>query len=124
MENNTNNNNNETTPTPSKTKDAPNKQSTSQDDSPKSTHSPKKDPQTNISTLKDLIVDNYVLLNPIGKGAFGEIFLSFNLRDNPEVAIKKELRRPNKPAQLRTEAKVYTTLLKINKASSNIVLNS
>ena len=114
MENNTTNNNNETTPTPSKTKDAPNKQSTSQDDSPKTTPSPKKDPQTNISTLKDLIVDNYVLLNPIGKGAFGEIFLSFNLRDNTEVAIKKELRRPNKPAQLRTEAKVYTTLLKIN----------
>ena len=65
----------------------------------------------NISN--DIIAGNYVLLNQIGKGAFGEIFLSFNLRDNVEVAVKKEIKRPNKPAQLKTEAKVYQTLLNI-----------
>ena len=62
----------------------------------------------------DLIVNNFVLLNKIGRGAFGEIFLSFNLRDNIEVAIKKEIRRANKNVQLKTEAKVYQSLLNIS----------
>ena len=75
----------------------------------------KKTPGSTPGSLStDIIAGNYVLLNQIGKGAFGEIFLSFNLRDNVEVAIKKELRRPNKPAQLKTEAKVYQSLLNIS----------
>ena len=62
----------------------------------------------------DLILNNYVLLNLVGKGAFGEIFLSFNLRDNIEVAVKKEQKRTGKASQLRTESKVYQSLLNIN----------
>ena len=62
----------------------------------------------------DLIVNNFVLLNQIGHGAFGEIFLSFNLRDNIEVAVKRELKRIGKSVQLKTEAKVYQSLLNIS----------
>jgi hypothetical protein len=40
--------------------------------------------------LKDVIANNYVILNLIGAGSFGKIYLSFNLRDNIEVVIKKE----------------------------------
>ena len=40
--------------------------------------------------LKDVIANNYVILHLIGAGSFGKIYLSFNLRDNIEVVIKKE----------------------------------
>ena len=40
--------------------------------------------------MKDLIAENFVILTKIGKGAFGEISLSYNLRENIEVAIKQE----------------------------------
>ena len=63
--------------------------------------------------IKDLIAENFVMLTLIGKGAFGQILLSFNMRENIEVAIKKELKRPQKAPQLRTEAKIYQTLLSI-----------
>ena len=62
----------------------------------------------------DLIVNNYVLINQIGRGAFGEIFLSFNLRDNIEVAVKREQKRIGKSVQLKIEAKVYQSLLNIS----------
>ena len=67
--------------------------------------------------IKDLIAENFVLLTEIGHGAFGQIYLSFNMRDNIEVAVKKEMKKPQKIPQLRTEAKIYQTLL-------NIPLNS
>ena len=38
----------------------------------------KKTPNGNATLSNDIIAGNYVLLNQIGKGAFGEIFLSFN----------------------------------------------
>ena len=63
--------------------------------------------------MKDLVAENFVLLTEIGKGAFGHIYLSYDVRDNIEVAIKKELKRQNKAPQLRTEAKVYQSLLNI-----------
>ena len=63
--------------------------------------------------IKDLIAENFVMLTLIGKGAFGQILLSFNMRDNIEVAIKKEMKRPQKAPQLRTEAKIYQSLLSI-----------
>lgn len=63
--------------------------------------------------MKDLIAENFVLLTEIGKGAFGVIYLSYDLRDDVEVALKKELKRPGKSSQLRTEAKVYQSLLNI-----------
>ena len=60
-----------------------------------------------------LIVNNFVSITEIGHGAFGQIFLSFNIRDNIEVAIKKEYKAPQKIPQLQTEAKIYQTLLNI-----------
>ena len=63
--------------------------------------------------MKDLVAENFVLLTEIGKGAFGKIILTYNMRDDVEVALKKEQKRPNKPSQLRTEAKVYQSLLNI-----------
>ena len=78
------------------TEPTPNKPSTPDDTSKETPGAP--------ST--DLIVNNFVLLNQIGRGAFGEIFLSFNLRDNIEVAVKRELKRIGKSVQLKVEAKV------------------
>ena len=67
----------------------------------------------NHDIMKDLIAENFVILTLIGKGAFGQIYLSYNIRENIEVAIKKEIKRPQKAAQLRTEAKLYQSLLNI-----------
>ena len=64
--------------------------------------------------IKDLIAENFVMLTLIGKGAFGQIFLSYNMRDNVEVSIKKEIKKPQKTPQLKTEAKIYQTLLNIS----------
>ena len=64
--------------------------------------------------LKDLIAENFVLLHLIGKGSFGQIYISYNMRDNIAVSIKKEIKIPQKVPQLKTESKVYQTLLNIN----------
>ena len=69
--------------------------------------------------LKDLIAENFVTLTMIGKGAFGQIYLSYDMRDNIEVAIKKELKRAQKQPQLKTEAKIYQSLLNINSQEIN-----
>jgi len=52
-------------------------------------HNNKYKNQKNLN-LKDVIANNYVILHLIGAGSFGKIYLSFNLRDNIEVVIKKE----------------------------------
>ena len=68
----------------------------------------------NQLVLKDLIAENFVTLTMIGKGAFGQIYLSYDMRDNIEVSIKKEIKKPQKTPQLRTEAKLYQSLLNIS----------
>ena len=70
---------------------------------------------------KDLIQNNFVLLTEISHGSFGKIYLSFNLRDNIEVAIKKELKKKNYHPQLKTEYQIYQSLLHI---SHNLNTNS
>ena len=84
--------------------------SKSENESQNESHSPQK---KTPNVIKDVIADNFVLLTLIGKGAFGQIILSYDMRDNNEVAIKKEIRQYNKPSQLRTEAKIYQSLLNI-----------
>ena len=72
--------------------------------------------QKNLN-FKHLIANNYVILNLIGAGSFGKIYLSYNLRDNIEVIIKKEKcssLNEKKPPQLKVESKIYTTLLNIS----------
>ena len=64
--------------------------------------------------LKDLIAENFVTLTLIGKGAFGQIYLSYDMRENIEVSIKKETKKLQKQPQLKTEAKIYQSLLNIN----------
>ena len=64
--------------------------------------------------LKDLIAENFVLLHLIGQGSFGQIYISYNMRDNIAVSIKKEIKIPQKVPQLKTESKVYQALLNIN----------
>ena len=56
----------------------------------------KKDDKKNQILLKDLIADNFVLLHLIGQGAFGQIYISYNMRDNIAVSIKKEVKKPQK----------------------------
>jgi len=68
----------------------------------------------NHRNLPNVIAGNFVLLNKIGGGAFGEILLSFSLRDQIEVAVKKEIKKPfQKNIQLKTEQKIYQSLLNI-----------
>ena len=73
-----------------------------------------KEDKKNQIILKDLIAENFVILHLIGQGAFGQIYISYNMRDNVAVSIKKEIKRPQKVPQLKTESKIYQSLLKIN----------
>lgn len=69
----------------------------------------------------DVIHDNFVLLSEMGKGAFGQIFLTYNNRDQEEVALKKELKKQKiLSPQLKTEFTVLRTLLKIQ---TNVQVN-
>ena len=67
----------------------------------------------NHAVIKDLIADCFVLLHVIGKGSFGQIYISYNLRENLPVSIKKEDKKPGKTPQLKTESKIYQSLLNI-----------
>ena len=61
----------------------------------------------------NVIVNNFVILDKIGGGSFGDIYLSFSLRDSVEVAIKKEIKKFNKTPKIKTEARIYQSLLNI-----------
>ena len=74
----------------------------------------KKEEKKNQLLLKDLIAETFVLLHLIGQGAFGQIYISYNMRDNIAVSIKKEIKKAQKVPQLKTESKVYQALLNIN----------
>ena len=75
----------------------------------------------NKNKYNDVITDNFVLLTEIGRGAFGEKYLSFNIRDNIEVAVKKEILIKIKMcSQLKNGARIYQHLLSI---PSHITLN-
>ena len=67
----------------------------------------------NPAMIKDLIAESFVLLHIIGKGSFGQIYLSYDLRENLPVSVKKEEKKPGKTPQLKTETKIYQTLLNI-----------
>ena len=66
---------------------------------------------------KDILVDNFVILSKIGHGAFGQIYLSYDMRGNSEVAIKKELKKNQKTPQVKIESKIYQELLSIPQES-------
>ena len=68
---------------------------------------------TKKANPQDIIAENFVLLDLIGKGAFGEIFLSYSIRDDIEIAVKREKKKSYKTSQLKIEAKIYQTLLNI-----------
>ena len=90
------------------------KKSSSQSSSSNSENSKDKEEKKNQLIMKDLIAENFVMLTLIGKGAFGQIYLSYDMRDNIEVSIKKEIKKSQKTPQLKTEAKIYQTLLNIS----------
>ena len=80
----------------------------------KTTPNPNPNPQT-IDKSKDILLDNYVILEEVGKGAFGQIYLSYNMRDNTEVAVKKEMKKKfQRFSQVKNESKVYQELLSIS----------
>ena len=65
----------------------------------------------------NLLTDNYILISEIGNGSFGKIYLSYSIRDNLELAIKKIIKNDQKKyqiPQLENEAKIYQTLLNIS----------
>ena len=70
-----------------------------------------------IDKSKDILVDNFVILTKIGNGAFGQIFLSYDMRGNSEVAVKKEIKKNQKTAQVKIESRIYQELLSIPQGS-------
>ena len=65
--------------------------------------------------MEDLIAENFVLLTKIDHGSFGEIILSYSLKEKTEVILKKEKKEKNqKSSPLHTELKAYQTLLDIS----------
>ena len=90
------------------------KKLSSESDSSNSESSKEKDEKKEQLIMKDLIAENFVTLTLIGKGAFGQIYLSYDIRDNIEVSIKKEIKKTQKTPQLRTEAKIYQSILNIS----------
>ena len=60
------------------------------------TNSTEKSTKQLIDKSKDILVDNFVILTKIGNGAFGQIYLSYDMRGNSEVAVKKELYSDNR----------------------------
>jgi calcium-dependent protein kinase len=70
---------------------------------------------------QDIICDNYVMLMEMGKGAFGQIFLTYNIQDQEEVATKKEVKKAGKNSapQLRMEFIIYKALLHIVTPAQN-----
>ena len=76
-----------------------------------------KDTKQLIDKSKDILVDNFVILTKIGNGAFGQIFLSYDMRGNSEVAVKKEIKKNQKTAQVKIESRIYQELLTIPQGS-------
>ena len=65
--------------------------------------------------MEDLIAENFVLLTKIGHGNFGEIILSYSLKEKTEVVLKKEVKNEDqKSSPLHNELKAYQTLLDIS----------
>ena len=71
--------------------------------------------------MEDLIAENFVLLRKIGEGNCGDIILSYSLKENIEVVLKKakkeekDKKDKNKKANLLyNELKTYQTLLDIS----------
>ncbi len=77
------------------------------------TNSTEKSTKQMIDKSKDILVDNFVILTKIGNGAFGQIFLSYDMRGNSEVAVKKEIKKGQKTAQVKIESRIYQELLNI-----------
>ena len=65
--------------------------------------------------MEDLIAENFVLLTKIGHGTFGDIILSYSLKEKTEVILKKEKKTKNqRSSPLHNELKAYQTLLDIS----------
>ena len=110
-----NNNQKENSKSSKKTKNSnKNSNSKSNSNNNKSNPSLTNNPLSPNSYPDNVIADNFVVLNKIGAGAFGEIYLSYSLRDQTEVAVKKELKKNQKYSQLKNESKIYQTLLNIS----------
>jgi len=75
----------------------------------KKKHNQKKKHENN-----EVILNNFVLFKEIANGTFGKIIYGFSIRDNVEVAIKKEVQFEER-SQLKLEGKIYTSLLNIPK---------
>ena len=65
--------------------------------------------------MEDLIAENFVLLTKIGHDSSGELILSYSLKENIEVILKKQKKeKEQKTNYLHNELKTYQTLLDIS----------
>jgi len=73
-----------------------------------------------LKESNDIILDDLIILMQLGKGAFGQIFLTYNKRDHIEIATKKEIRKSKSISpQLKIEFIVLKSLLNIQNINTN-----
>lgn len=61
-------------------------------------------------TKNNLIIDKYIILETVGKGAFGEVYKATRLKDDLDVAMKIE-KKTAKLARLIPEYRIYKKLI-------------
>jgi serine/threonine protein kinase len=118
IDNNNNNNKNKEKKKNKKKKKDKNNRKNSDSESDENSQEANEKEKREQKIKQDLIQDNFVLLTEIGKGAFGQIYLTYSQRDNEEVATKKEIRKSKVTSpQLKMEFIVLKTLLHIQQNS-------
>ena len=68
-----------------------------------------------MESIKDTFVNQYKILDHIGSGSFGDIYLGTNMTTGEEVAIKLESVKTKHPQLLR-ETKIYRSLHGVGKS--------
>lgn len=63
--------------------------------------------------MSKILLDNYAIINEIGSGSFGEVYIASN-KDGKEVAAKVEKKNNNKSLRIKKEFNIYKYLHKNN----------
>lgn len=73
----------------------------------------------NVNEKQQRVLTYYQIVKKLGEGAFGEIYLARNIRDNSEVALKIESAAV-KRSQLLLESKFIIDLIKSKEVGEEV----